>query len=258
MTIKKYIPNTITSVSVFCGTAGVVFALQGRPDYAFILMLVAAVCDFCDGLAARLLHAYSPMGNELDSLADMVSFGVLPTAILIGTMQKLGNGGWTEVVPVFLAMMSALRLAKFNVDERQSTDFRGIATPTSAMICGSLCYYASVHPESVLASLSGSNWFLPVLAVVLGLLLVSEIPMFGMKIAKGHKLLDAKRIVFLCLAAASILAVAVLGLNWSLAVLLVFCVYILVNLAVAPFRKRCPLPGEGEPAPKPVQPGSDR
>lgn len=238
MSLTKYIPNTITSTSVLCGTVGVVFALQGRPDYAFILMLIAAVCDFCDGLAARLLNAYSPMGKELDSLADMVSFGVLPTAILIGTMQKMGVDSWTEVIPVFLAVMSALRLAKFNVDERQGSDFIGIATPTAALISGSLCYFVAKHPDSILAGWAGTPWFLPALAVVLGLLLVSEIPMFGMKVAKGHKLLDAKRIVFLCLAVAAIISTLVLKLNWSLAVLLIFCVYIVENLVVAVFRRR--------------------
>ena len=237
MSLTKYIPNTITSTSVLCGTVGVVFALQGRPDYAFILMLIAAVCDFCDGLAARMLNAYSPMGKELDSLADMVSFGVLPTAILIGTMQQRGVDSWTEVIPVFLAVMSALRLAKFNVDERQGSDFIGIATPTAALVSGSLCYFVAKQPESVLAGWAGTQWFLPALAVVLGLLLVSEIPMFGMKVAKGHKLLDAKRIVFLCLAGAAIVATLVLQLNWSLAVLLVFCIYIVENLVLALFRQ---------------------
>ena len=237
MSLTKYIPNTITSTSVLCGTVGVVFALQGRPDYAFILMLVAAVCDFCDGLAARLLNAYSPMGKELDSLADMVSFGVLPSVMLIGTMQQHGTESWTEVIPIFLAAMSALRLAKFNVDERQTSDFLGVATPTSAIICGSLCYFVTVHPGTVLDQWVGTPWFLPTVAVVLGLLLVSEIPMFGMKIAKGHKLLDAKRIVFLCLAAAAIIFVAAAGLNWSLAVLLIFCLYILVNLVVRLVRR---------------------
>ena len=235
MTLKKYIPNSITSMNALAGTIGVVFALQGRPDYAFLCMLVASVFDFCDGLAARLLGAYSPMGKELDSLADMVSFGVLPTVMLIGTMQLKGVDGWTEVIPVFLAVMSALRLAKFNVDERQTTDFIGVATPTSAMICGSLCYF-SLH-SAALDSLMGNPWFLPAVAVVLGLLLVSEIPMFGMKVAKGHKLLDTKRIVFLCLAVAAILFVVIAGCNWSLAVLLIFTLYILENLLLAAFRK---------------------
>ncbi len=235
MTLKKYIPNSITSMNALAGTIGVVFALQGRPDYAFICMLAAAVFDFCDGLAARLLGAYSPMGKELDSLADMVSFGVLPAVTLIGTMQLKGVDSWTEVIPVFLAVMSALRLAKFNVDERQTTDFIGVATPTAAMICGSLCYF-SLH-STALDSLVGSPWFLPAVAVVLGLLLVSEIPMFGMKVAKGHKLMDAKRIVFLCLAVAAVLFVIFAGCNWSLAVLLIFTLYILENLVLAVFRK---------------------
>lgn len=235
MSLKKYIPNSITSMNALAGTIGVVFALQGRPDYAFICMLAAAVFDFCDGLAARMLNAYSPMGKELDSLADMVSFGVLPAVTLIGTMQLKGADSWTEVIPVFLAVMSALRLAKFNVDERQSTDFIGVATPTAAMICGSLCYF-SLH-STALDSLVGSPWFLPAVAVVLGLLLVSEIPMFGMKVAKGHKLMDAKRIVFLCLAAAAILFVVIAGCNWSLAVLLIFTLYVLENLLLAAVRK---------------------
>ena len=235
MTLKKYIPNCITSMNALAGTIGGVFALQGRPDYAFICMLAASVFDFCDGLAARQLEAYSAMGKELDSLADMVSFGVLPAVMLIGTMQLKGVDSWTEVIPVFLAVMSALRLAKFNVDERQTMDFIGVATPTAAMICGSLCYF-SLH-SSALDSLVGSFWFLPAVAVVLGLLLVSEIPMFGMKVAKGHKLLDTKRIVFLCLAVAAILFVIIAGCNWSLAVLLIFTLYILENLALAAFRK---------------------
>ena len=235
MSLKKYIPNSITSMNALAGGIGVVFALQGRPDYAFICMLAAAVFDFCDGLAARLLGAYSPMGKELDSLADMVSFGVLPAVTLIGTMQLKGADSWTEVIPLFLAVMSALRLAKFNVDERQSTDFIGVATPTAAMICGSLCYF-SLH-SAALDSLAGTPWFLPAVAVVLGLLLVSEIPMFGMKVAKGHKLMDAKRIVFLCLAAAAVLFVVIAGCNWSLAVLLIFMLYVLENLLLAAVRK---------------------
>ena len=235
MTLKKYIPNSITSMNALAGTIGVVFALQGRPDYAFVCMLAAAVFDFCDGLAARMLNAYSPMGKELDSLADMVSFGVLPAVTLIGTMQLKGADSWTEVIPLFLAVMSALRLAKFNVDERQSTDFIGVATPTAAMICGSLCYF-SLH-SAALDSLAGTPWFLPAVAVVLGLLLVSEIPMFGMKVAKGHKLMDTKRIVFLCLAAAAVLFVVIAGCNWSLAVLLIFTLYVLENLLLAAVRK---------------------
>lgn len=229
MGIVKHIPNTITSMNLLCGIMGVIFTLEGRPYLAFPLMLLAAVFDFCDGLAARLLNAYSPIGKQLDSLADMVSFGVLPSVMLL---QAMGMQQYRYIC-LFLAVMSALRLAKFNVDERQEADFLGVATPTSAMICGSLCYLISTGTIPWLQELAESHWFLPLVAVVLGLLLVSEIPMFGMKIKKGHKLMDAKRTVFLCLVVLAIVLTIVLGLNWSFAVLLVFVSYIVENLILA-------------------------
>ena len=222
MSIKKHIPNTITLMNLLCGVLGVIYALQGRLDIAFILMLAAAVFDFCDGLAARLLKAYSPIGKELDSLCDMVSFGVLPAVMLMAAMQKGGVTQWYTYIPLFLALMSALRLAKFNVDERQSTDFIGVATPTSAIMSGALCYSGITLPV----------WFIPAFAVVMGLLLVSEIPMFSIKIAKGHKLLDAKHIVLIVLVLVSIAVTAILRLNWSIAVLLVFSSYIVENLII--------------------------
>lgn len=220
MSIKKHIPNTITLMNLLCGVLGVIFALNHRLDIAFILMLAAAVFDFSDGLAARLLKAYSPIGKELDSLCDMVSFGVLPALMLMEAMQESGITCWYSYIPLFLALMSALRLAKFNVDERQGTDFIGVATPTSAIMSGALCYSGIALPA----------WFIPAFAVVMGLLLVSEIPMFSIKIAKGHKLLDAKHIVLIVLVIASIALTAILRLNWSIAVLLIFSSYIVENL----------------------------
>lgn len=223
MNLIRHIPNTITLMNLLCGILGVISAVNGRPDIAFPLMLLAAVFDFCDGLAARLLKAYSPIGKELDSLSDMVSFGVLPALMLAYAAKEAGlRPEWLCLVPLFLALMSALRLAKFNVDERQGTDFIGVATPTAAIMSGALCY----------SGISLPGWFYPAFAVVMGLLLVSEIPMFGMKIAKGHKLLDTKRIVFFVLAVASIVAIIVIGLNWSIAVLAIFGIYIAENLVL--------------------------
>jgi len=237
MTITRHIPNTITSMNLLAGTMGVICTFGGEMGLAFLLMLLAAVFDFCDGLAARLLKAYSPMGKELDSLADMVSFGVLPSLMLVKTIQMHGETGWISYIPLFLTAMSALRLAKFNVDERQESDFIGLATPSSAMICGSLCCYIFLTTDSSLHAWAASPWFLPVLAVVLGLLLVSEIPMFGMKVKPGHRLLDAKRIVFLALSVAALLTVLLMGRHLSLAVLAIFVLYILENLTLRLLRK---------------------
>ena len=214
MALYKHIPNTITSMNLLSGIMGVIFALEGHLEWALPMMVLAAVFDFCDGLAARLLDAHSPIGGELDSLADLVSFGVLPSLML----------------PLFVAVMSAVRLAKFNVDDRQTLDFLGLPTPSCAMVCGSLAYF--LHAGGGVPSGAGP-WLVAAVAVILGLLLVSEIPMFGMKIKKGHKLLDTKRTAFLILAAACVLAVVLLKQNWSLAVLAVFSVYIVENLVVA-------------------------
>ena len=229
MSLVKHIPNTITSMNLVCGILGVMCAVYGMPDYGLLCMVAAAVFDFCDGLAARLLHAYSPIGKELDSLADMVSFGVLP-ALMLYKVMPADAPAVLRYIPLFVAVMSAVRLAKFNVDDRQTLDFLGLPTPSCAMVCGSLAtflYVAGGIPAGP------EVWVLDAIAIVLGLLLVSEIPMFGMKIKKGHKLLDTKRIAFLILAAASVLAVLLLKQPWSLAVLAVFSVYVIENLVVA-------------------------
>ena len=126
--------------------------------------------------------------------------------------------------------MSAFRLAKFKVDVRQTLDFIGRPTPSCAMVCGSLAYF--LHLQGGVPA-GPAVWLLDAVAVILGLLLVSEVPMFGMKIKKGHRLLDTKRIAFLVLAAVCVLAVVLFKQNWSLAVLAVFSVYIVENLVVA-------------------------
>ena len=228
MALYKHIPNTITSMNLLSGIMGVIFTLEGHLEWALPLMILAAVFDFCDGLAARLLNAYSPIGKELDSLADLVSFGVLP-ALMLYKVQPEGAPVVLRYLPLFVGIMSALRLAKFNVDERQTLDFIGLPTPSCAMVCGSLAYF--LHRSGGVPEGAGP-WLVAGIAVVLGLLLVSEIPMFGMKIKKGHKLLDGKRITFLILAAACVLAVLILHKNWSLAVLGVFSAYIIENLII--------------------------
>ena len=209
MALYKHIPNTITSMNLLSGIMGVIFALEGHLEWALPMMVLAAVFDFCDGLAARLLDAHSPIGGELMP-ADA------PVVV--------------RFLPLFVAVMSAVRLAKFNVDDRQTLDFLGLPTPSCAMVCGSLAYF--LQAGGGVPSGAGP-WLVAAVAVILGLLLVSEIPMFGMKIKKGHKLLDTKRTAFLILAAACVLAVVLLKQNWSLAVLAVFSVYIVENLVVA-------------------------
>ena len=229
MALYKHIPNTITSMNLLAGIMGVIFTLEGHLEWALPMMILAGVFDFCDGLAARLLGAYSPIGGELDSLADLVSFGVLP-ALMLYAVTPLDAPAILRYIPLFVAVMSAVRLAKFNVDERQTLDFLGLPTPSCALMCGSLATF--LHAAGGVSA-GAEIWILDAIAVILGLLLVSEIPMFGMKIKKGHKLLDTKRIAFLILAVASVLAVVLLKQPWSLAVLAVFSIYVVENLVIA-------------------------
>lgn len=238
MAFKRHIPNAITSMNLLCGVLGVIAALEARFDWAFYWMLAGAVFDFCDGLAARALKVSSPMGKELDSLSDVVTFGVLPAVMMYKLMRvcTFGESFWCYV-PLVIAVFSGLRLAKFNLDERQHVSFLGLPTPVCAMVCGSLCYFIAHDMQTFLATWASGYVFIPVLSVVLSVLLVCEIPMFSMKFSREDEpLLVRKRIIF---AVNVLLVVAIvwsLGLNWSLAVLLGFLVYILMNLGFALFK----------------------
>lgn len=239
--MKRHIPNFITSLNLACGAVAIVFTFRGRFETAFALMLAAALFDFLDGMAARALGAYSPMGRELDSLADMVSFGILPSMMLFNLMRSCSFGeNPLCFTALLIAVFSGLRLAKFNIDERQHENFIGLPTPACALFCGALCDYVVHAPVSLPALWSAGVVFIPVLSVCLSALLVCEIPMFSMKLSaaslKTRDALFVKRISFLSEVILIVILASVIGFHWSLAVLLVFAVYILKNLLYALLR----------------------
>ena len=236
MGITKHIPNTITSMNLLCGALGVIFTFQGALNIAFFLMLAAAACDFLDGFAARLFKAYSPMGKELDSLADLISFGLLPSLMLHRRLVEGGMTGFVTYIPLIICLFSALRLAKFNVDDRQSENFLGLPTPACAMGCGSLIYAAD-HGVMSMANTLHDTYLIPIASVVLALLLVSEIPMFSFKIKKGSES-NRIRLWFLAIVALFAIATLVLKINWSYIILLTFTAYIALNLLNALFTLR--------------------
>ena len=215
-------------MNLLCGALGVIFTFQGALHIAFYLMLAAAVCDFFDGFAARLLKAYSPMGKELDSLADLVSFGLLPSMMFHRRLVEGGMTGFVAYIPLIICVFSALRLAKFNVDDRQSENFLGLPTPACAMWCGSLVFAAD---NGVMTSVDmlHNPYFIPVVSVILALLLVSEIPMISIKVKKGSEYNPA-RLRFVIICAVFAIAALVLKIHWSFIPLLVFTLYILYNL----------------------------
>ena len=233
MRIIKHIPNTLTSMNLLCGALGVIFTFQGALDIAFYLMLAAAVCDFFDGFAARLLKAYSPVGKELDSLADCISFGLLPAMMMHRRLVEGGVTGFVAYIPLIISVFAALRLAKFNVDDRQSENFLGLATPACALWCGSLIYAAD-HGVVTFASMLHDTWLIPIASVVLALLMVSEIPMFSLKVKKGSPY-NKVRIYFAAIVAAISVATIALKINWSYIVFLSLTCYIIFNLLHALF-----------------------
>lgn len=297
MSLRNHIPNAITSCNLLSGVVGIIFAFGGRLDIAFYLMLAAGVFDFLDGFIARLLHTPCTIGRELDSLADVVSFGVLPSIMLFvlavsgitpvwayrlsidslmaaafeggsvsaGTLDILQSlkSGWPLktllcLLPLFLALFSGVRLAKFNVDERPHDSFLGLPTPSAAILCASIAAYCYFRPDSWLAGLCGSYWFIPALTILLCVLLLSEIPFFSFKSgasqacsSEGAAASDKvsasacpltqttnsmKRTAFICVSVMAIIIVPVLGWHWTAIPLLIFAVYILSNLIFALFR----------------------
>ena len=193
--IFSWVPNFITSLSVVCGVLATFFAIDGHIEFAAIFIIAASVFDFLDGFAARMLKAYSEMGKQLDSLADVISFGVAPAAILF-TMLEFSLFGKNQAIyeiqgsalewlalssALLIPVFAALRLAKFNIDENQSSNFRGLPTPANAILWASfgLVLHFQEHAELLKMIFSSKN--LVFLSIITSLLMVSRIPMFSLK-----------------------------------------------------------------------------
>ncbi len=182
--IKNNIPNTVTCLNLFSGCIACVMAFEARYDLALLFIILSAVFDFFDGLLARALDAHSIIGKDLDSLADDVSFGVAPSIVVFSLFREMHYPAGIEFLAPYMpyaafliSIFSALRLAKFNNDTRQTSSFIGLPVPANALFWGSLV----VGAHSWLVSESCHPLYLLVLVCVFSWLLVSEIPMFSLK-----------------------------------------------------------------------------
>lgn len=190
----KHIPNFITSLNLASGFIAIIYALNGDLSTSSWLILAAMIFDFLDGFSARLLKAYSPVGKELDSLADVVSFGVAPAIIiyeLLGKSLSLSapmisdSGNFISVLillsPVIMPVCAGLRLAIFNTDKTQATSFKGLPTPPNALAVISLVIALNYSDSSLIAEFAGSTAALIVLTFLLSILMVTRIPMLSLK-----------------------------------------------------------------------------
>ena len=182
----KSLPNIITLVNLFCGCCALLSVLNEQFISAFILLFVAGIADYSDGLVARRLKVNSPLGKELDSLADMVSFGVVPGAILYVlialSLDKSVNGDivWQAVPGFGLTLFACLRLAKFNLDTRQSENFIGLNTPAATIFVTGMMLVCETD-QLGLKEFILEPWLLYIVTAFLSFLLVAEIPMISFK-----------------------------------------------------------------------------
>ncbi len=224
--IIAFIPNFITLCNLACGLTAVLFAFRGEFEAGFYMIIAAAVCDFCDGFAARLLNARSEVGLQLDSLSDLVSFGVAPAFIL--TLSALSHFAAAEYSflaygALILAPFAAYRLAVFNIDTAQSEEFRGLPTPAMALLVAPLSIY--FLPQLPVSDL----WLIATIAtaLVISILMVCRIPMFSFKFKNFSIKNNIVRYVFAIL---SVLIVILLGIFEGVAVII--SLYILTSIAL--------------------------
>lgn len=233
MHIKKHIPNILTCCNLIMGCVSIMAALKGNLKTAGICIVIAAIFDFLDGFLARLLNVQSAIGKELDSLADIVSFGLAPSMILYVWLTHCmldvppsAINEFTRFLPMIVLLvpaLSAVRLAKFNTDEKQEVEFSGLPTPANAFFIGFI-------PEAEI-TLFSNFWILLLITVVFSILLVSPIPMFSLKFKhfkwKGN---EAKYILL-------IIAVILLSLFKLGAFPLIILIYLLISLIISTIHK---------------------
>lgn len=237
MNIKKHIPNAITCGNLLCGCFGILFTMGSKLHLAFLMVILAAILDFFDGFMARLFKVSSPIGKDLDSLADLVTFGVLPGFIMynmigFSCIEKSTGILIFQYLP-FLAFLipvfSAIRLAKFNNDPRQSDSFIGVPTPANALLISSLglILFTKLEDGKELLGylkLIYNSYSLTGLTILMSYLLVAELPLFALKF-KNFNWIDNKiRYLFLMLSA------ILLILFKSIAIPFIIFLYIVLSI----------------------------
>ena len=218
--MRKHIPNIITSMNLFSGCIAIIMAFEGAFIWVVFWVIIAAVFDFFDGMAARLLNAPSKIGKELDSLADVVSFGVAPAMavfILLRYYTFYSESltiiqSYIPYISFIIPVFSALRLAKFNIDERQTTSFLGLPTPANAIFW--ISYVYGIH---TISNANNSVLFLTLgLILTLSLFMVSEIPMFSFKLNNLQVKGNEKPLILIICAIAFVYLLGIVGLAWTI------------------------------------------
>lgn len=220
----RHIPNFLTCCNLVCGCLGIVYCLEERNVPAAYFVWAAAFFDFLDGFAARMLKVISPIGKELDSLADMVSFGLLPSLVMYKMLGASSPSSWLPYLGFFIAVCSALRLAIFNVDETQRDSFKGLNTPANTLFITSL---PLLHGQ--VGNWLYQDWVLILITIIFSLLLVSRIEIFAFKFKDFSWKNNKVRFTFI---AVSVLLLVLLGKIALPLLILLYIVFSLVGKAL--------------------------
>ena len=230
--IIRNIPNSITCLNIASGVMAIICALRGETEmwgmeaynWAYIFIGIAAVMDFLDGFAARLLHAYSDMGKELDSLCDCVSFGVAPAMILFSTLEQYGNPQWISWAALIIPVFGALRLAKFNIDTRQTSSFIGLPIPANAIFW--IGYTALCHQQ---VGILCEWWFVLPVLLLESWLMLSPLPLFSLKFKTWGWKGNGFRWILIAAAVALVAFAGVPGLMWLIITYLILGLFALIK-----------------------------
>ncbi|MBT9393550.1 CDP-alcohol phosphatidyltransferase family protein [Hymenobacter sp. NST-14] len=223
--MKRHIPNAVTCLNLFSGCLALCHIFAGDLVTGAYFVALSALFDFFDGLLARALHVSSPIGKDLDSLADVVSFGVVPGAFLFALLQQSGAGlpGWLPYAGFIVTVFSALRLAKFNNDTRQSDSFIGLPTPACTLVVAALPLILD-QDRFALSPFILNPWVLLALTLVLSGLLVAELPLFALKFKSLRWQENKVRLVFLLLSAGLLVTLG------AAAVPLIILLYVVLSI----------------------------
>ena len=237
MTIKRHIPNIITLINLFCGCIALVFAMKANFEMAFYFVCLGIFLDFFDGFFARLFNVSSPLGLQLDSLADMVTSGVVPGFVMFQMLSNSVNSNPSLVYFPYLGFIISLgscyRLANFNIDTRQTDSFIGLPTPANALFILSLPLIVKYSDSLIALELLTNNWFLLVITLLSAYILNAEIPLFALKIKKFNFKDNALQIVFVMIS----LVLLVLFQFSGVALVIVFYVFLSVIMNLITVKK---------------------
>ena len=232
-TIKSNIPNTITCLNLLSGCIACIFSFHSQETFGaftgyeivFMLIGAAAIFDFCDGAAARLLHATSSIGKELDSLSDLISFGLAPALLMYNTMLHYNGGEYTAFAALAIAVLGAIRLARFNVDDRQTDTFIGLPIPANAIFWIGAC--AMINDTNF--GYPGDGWTIATLAFM-SLFMVAPIKMYSLKFHNFAFRENYKRFIIIISAISFVAFCGIPGLTWTIFVYILLSVFSRKNI----------------------------